>query len=142
MIELKKLQLLLQGVDWRGTATDFVRHVHEEYPVNVIVEPGVADEVKNYIPFAYTPPNDGSFPSSRGIQVDKDRHSCGTSSYSGCDHYTRWRWNNSSRRIPILFNVRSSNSLLLPGNTQLSPPIQYLLLNCAEPKLTIRLSRL
>ena len=36
-----------------------MRHVHEEYPVNVIVEPGVADEIKEDLPFAFTPPIDG-----------------------------------------------------------------------------------
>jgi hypothetical protein len=39
-----------------------VRHIHEEYQVNVIVEPGVVDEVKDKLPFAYTPPSNGVVP--------------------------------------------------------------------------------
>jgi hypothetical protein len=38
-----------------------IRHVHEEYPVNVIVEPGVAEELNEKLPFAFTPPADGTF---------------------------------------------------------------------------------
>lgn len=38
------------------------RHVHEEYPVNIIVEPGVSNEVKDDLPFAFTPPNNGTWP--------------------------------------------------------------------------------
>lgn len=41
-------------------AIAFARHVHEEYPVNVIVEPGVAEELEEKLPFAFTPPNDGT----------------------------------------------------------------------------------
>ena len=37
------------------------RHVNEEYPVNIIVEPGVAEEVQDQLPFAFTPPQDGTF---------------------------------------------------------------------------------
>jgi hypothetical protein len=39
-----------------------VRHVHEEYQVNIIVEPGVVNEVKDKLPFAYTPPSNGMLP--------------------------------------------------------------------------------
>jgi NADH kinase len=35
------------------------RHVHENYPVNVIVETGVAEELEGELPFAFTPPEDG-----------------------------------------------------------------------------------
>jgi len=35
------------------------RHVNEEYPVNIIVEPGVANEVHERLPFAFTPPING-----------------------------------------------------------------------------------
>jgi len=35
------------------------RHVHEEYPVNIIVEPGVANEVQDRLPFTFTPPMNG-----------------------------------------------------------------------------------
>lgn len=34
--------------------------MNEEYPVNIIVEPGVAGEVKDQLPFAFTPPIDGT----------------------------------------------------------------------------------
>lgn len=44
--------------------------------MNIIVEPGVAEEVKNYLPFAFTPPSNGiSF-----LEVMLTRRSCGTSS--------------------------------------------------------------
>jgi hypothetical protein len=36
-----------------------MRHVHEEYPVNIIVEPGVAEEVQEKLPFAFAPPANG-----------------------------------------------------------------------------------
>jgi len=51
-----------------------MRHIHEEYPVNVIVEPGVADELKEDLPFAFTPPAEGMFPFWG--RVDR-RYSCG-----------------------------------------------------------------
>ena len=47
-----------------------MRHVHEEYPVNIIVEPGVAEEVQEKLPFAFTPPENGASPAGERLIGD------------------------------------------------------------------------
>ena len=49
--------------------------MNEEYPVNIIVEPGVAEEVQNELPFAFTPPADGIlFNCSIDIDIHSELH--------------------------------------------------------------------
>src|SRR5271163_3012568 len=99
-----------------------MRHVHDEYPVNIIVEPGVAEEVQEKLPFAFTPPANGELCCK--MRAD-GRCAWGVTSDSGCDYYVRRGWNDITCRVAFLINLCPSNSILFAWNIRFSPTLQY-----------------